>query len=199
MSLLSNVKMFAITPLILSCALALLSRAAVGSAIYSRKANRMENGVPAAPDQFPFQVMINTTSTYQNVTYIQHTCTGTILNERWILTSATCVAWNPQSALSLELGAQHLKGDGIRYDIEQIIVHPEFAGTIKLNNHNIALIQTNRTIEFGKQIRPIRLSTINVGENYEAQFSGWVGYFFRFFLVCFRSELNLFVIHFAGG
>lgn len=175
-----NVKMFANTLLFLSCAVALLSREAVGSAIYSRKTSRMENGVPAAPDQFPYQVMINRTSIYENTTYIQHICTGTILNERWILTSAICVAWTPHSDFSLELGGQHLKGDGIRYDIEQIIIHPEFAGTINLNNHNIALIQTNRTIEFGKQIQPIRLSTVDVGEHYEAQFSGWVSYFFRY-------------------
>lgn len=163
-------------------AFAYLNREVIGSTNYSHKSSRIENGYPTAPDQFPFQVIINATDTIEildNLTVSSHICSGTILSERWILTSAICLPWGPgmQRDLLLELGGQHLMGDGIRYDIEKFVVHPEFNGTINQNNHNIALIQTNRTIEFSKQIQPVGLSALKIGETYAAQFTGWVSFF----------------------
>lgn len=143
---------------------------------------RIYGGQQAAVGQFPFQVAFQQSFRFENFTESIHFCTGSILNENWILTSATCVYEDSENGVgdsalvnvSLVIGGQQSLNTGAVYEIDQIVLHPQFEGEPSFFEHNIALVKTTLPIEFNAQIQPIELSANDVNENVVAQVSGWV-------------------------
>lgn len=143
---------------------------------------RIYGGQQAAVGQFPFQVAFQQSFKFENFTESIHFCTGSILNENWILTSASCVYEDSDNGLegsslvnvSLIIGGQQSLNTGAIYEIDQVVLHPEFEGEPSLYEHNIALVKTTQPIEFNEQVQPIELSANEVNENVVAQVSGWV-------------------------
>lgn len=143
---------------------------------------RIYGGQQAAPGQFKFQVAFQQSFQFENFTESIHFCSGSILSENWILTSATCVfdddADNVESStlanVSLVIGGQQALNKGVIYKIDHIILHPEYKGEETFYEHNIALVKTTQPIKFNDQIQPIELSENDANEGIVAQISGWV-------------------------
>lgn len=132
-------------------------------------AEETNSGGFADGGQFPFHISLRTS----NISL--HACSGAILSQRFILTSASCVrSYTIKYAVSGALGKND---DGQRIKIENINEH-EFYNPISKEN-NIALVQTTEEIDFSFWIQPIALPPldwIDIGSgddwlNY--RMSGW--------------------------
>ncbi|XP_055301522.1 trypsin Tyr p 3.0101-like [Sitodiplosis mosellana] len=123
---------------------------------------RISLRIDATDDQFPFQVSLQS--------YDRHICSGAIVNNRFILTSASCVHAQSAKWIYAVLGRLRLNQ---RIDIKYISEHESFS-VVSLKN-NLALLRTVQEINFSHWIQPVRLLSSNLtdNENHELQLSGW--------------------------
>jgi len=137
---------------------------------YQQFEGRIFGGNEAAPGQFPYQISlrVNTSRGFQ------HTCGGTIISERFVVTAAHC--FNPNindtSAYRVVVGAHERNGnDGEVYNIENFYIHPEFNLSIII--HDIAVIELADDLEFSQNVSRIALATEFVDGGVRAKTSGW--------------------------
>lgn len=70
------------------------------------------------------------------------------------------------------VGTNDLKTGGVRYNVEQLIMHEKYNKPLAAND--IALIKINGTIEFDEKTQPIKYSDKIVGrEARHLQITGW--------------------------
>lgn len=112
---------------------------------------RIINGADAKPGQFPHQVSLRDD-------YDLHFCGGSIINSRWILTAAHCVAY--RLSIFAISGAIELVEPGSKYQIQQVHIHPEFSPHHHMKN-DIALLRTVEEMIFNELVQPIALPSRN--------------------------------------
>ena len=120
----------------------------VGNAVASRPDQIGENpaknivgGEPVMPDEFPFVAKI----IYNN----QVGCTGSLIAPDKVLTAGHCVSgYN-----SLSVGFGNTRGSGPRYQVTDMILHPEYS--IQVND--IAILQLESAVT---AIQPVRVLTL---------------------------------------
>lgn len=119
----------------------------------------------AEEGQFPFQVSLRSRD--------DHFCSGAILNNRFILTSAVCVDGKQPSLVYAILGEHRLSNDGHRVDIDRIKVHESFDPLSQRSN--IALLRTTQEILMAYGIQRIQLLPSNWTNDEDMRFavSGW--------------------------
>lgn len=136
-------------------------------------ANRIYGGEQAWIGQFPHHVSLRV----RLGPIFVHMCGGSIITERFVLTSGICfwIRYPPQN-YRVVVGA-HVNNvtDGTPYNVSRYIVHERFyVNETGINvRNNIALIETASTIEFNRLVRPIRLHSRFIGEATGAVVSGW--------------------------
>ncbi|XP_055301521.1 chymotrypsin-1-like [Sitodiplosis mosellana] len=123
----------------------------------------------AADYQFSFQVSIQFNSIVFGTIHI---CSGAVINNRFILTSASCVHEYRPNWINAILGYTRMGRSCTNLSIENIDQHESFSA-FPLRN-NIALLQTVSEIEFSNQIQPVQLP-INWSNdmNRNLTISGW--------------------------
>lgn len=129
-------------------------------------------GYLASAGQFPHQASLRVK--YSNSNVFRHTCGGSIITNRFILSAAHCfpAAYHNASAnYIVVLGAHNKTGDGIEYGVERIFVHPGWDASEII--HDVGLAQTNRDIVFTPIISPIPVSRNFINSSYRAVTSGW--------------------------
>lgn len=103
----------------------------------------------------------------------QNICSGIILNKRWIITSAHCLAkhTNPDE-LQVHYGSKNRNDvNRIRVDVEKIEIHPKYKRVPLINN--VALIKTKDDIKFGAGVQPATLPTSEAREYEKVYAIGW--------------------------
>ncbi|KAK5643982.1 hypothetical protein RI129_007827 [Pyrocoelia pectoralis] len=109
----------------------------------------------AKEGEFPWTVLLK----YEGANPFK--CVGSLINDRYVLTSSVCVTAKNQKVISALLGVHVLSESPYseEYGIEKIIPHGDFKKGKKEFNHDIALIKLNTTVRFSDYIKPVCLPT----------------------------------------
>lgn len=122
------------------------------------------DGADAELGSFPYIVSIQEYGTEE------HQCGGTIINERFIITSAACLEifrtddddddgddhiWKPIDLIAIAGIVSLTDASATVLGIEEIIEHPEFDPNSMV--HDLAMVRTTDAIEFTEFIRPVNL------------------------------------------
>lgn len=142
---------------------------------------RVVNGADANSNQFPYQVLLKRTFANSEVSY----CSGSIINEEWILTVAQCLDRHPKNGNSFKVdviaGDINLKPVGKDSSNRQTIraktwhQHDDYTGTKPYKN-DIALIKLSRNLTFNGNVKAANMTK---DENQESEagsncsVSGW--------------------------
>lgn len=96
-----------------------------------------------------------------------HHCSGSIVSDRWILTAATCLPSEPDirslSGMYALVGIDASPNYGRRYLLEQYLIHPDFE--LEDYRSNVALLRTQKPMQFDVRTQSIALATSFVEEN----------------------------------
>lgn len=126
---------------------------------------RILRGQNAQPGQFPYQASI---CRINRVNF----CGGAILNRNWVLTSARCLERALPRNLLVVVGAHRTFGDGITHHVSSYVNNPDYNAQTLQNN--LALINTNTSILFNANVRPITLPRQDIPDSgVSAILSGW--------------------------
>jgi hypothetical protein len=79
----------------------------------------------------------------------KHSCSGSILSESYILTSASCIANVSSFGLTIVAGIHnHSEDDGIYRKVDRIFFHPDYIGLENSNANDIAILHISQTLNF---------------------------------------------------
>ncbi len=98
------------------------------------------NGTDAEIADFPFQVALRTSATQFQF------CGGTLVNSRYVLTAAHCVAGTPAVDIEVLIGSADLNSGGERVAVQAVRFHSGFGQTI---DYDVALLRLE-----GSHLRP---------------------------------------------
>ncbi|XP_058463466.1 chymotrypsin-1-like [Malaya genurostris] len=144
--------MLKITGLILFVLLAAVSAASLRNVITKpvddEGRGRIAGGLEATVNQFPYQAALLTPEGL-------YFCGATILNKRWVVTSAACVAGLTAQDLRVFVGSNRLTEGGVLSRVSRVITHPNFSIDVYAND--VAVVQVVNTFLFNESIQPIAM------------------------------------------
>ncbi|XP_014471749.1 PREDICTED: serine protease 53-like [Dinoponera quadriceps] len=119
-------------------------------------------GRDAPIGKYPYQVSLKY--------FDSHTCGGSIIDNRNILTAAHCIEKKYLQSLKVHAGTNFQNETGDVYLAESVSIHANYSGVKFIND--IGLIHLKTPIEFNTKVQPIQLTTSNV-DNGPCKLSGW--------------------------
>jgi hypothetical protein len=83
----------------------------------------------------------------------KHSCSGSILSESYILTSASCIANVSSFGITIVAGIHnHSEDDGIYRKVDQIYFHPDYTGLKDNNANDVAILHISQTLNFDNDL-----------------------------------------------
>ncbi|XP_072943142.1 transmembrane protease serine 9-like [Epargyreus clarus] len=138
---------------------------------FCRHNDSMEVGSSdAAQDEFPHMALVGNSDDYENT----FKCAGSIISDRFILTSAQCARQKDYEAEFVLVGTLDKtdRDNDKMYTIKSVILHPDYRPQSPYNN--IALLKTSKPIKLGPSVVPACLDTGNHGTSTtEVLGTGW--------------------------
>ncbi|XP_016837012.1 serine protease homolog 126 isoform X3 [Nasonia vitripennis] len=146
--------------LVLSCVFALAFLASALS-----MSSRIVGGETAPEHAYPYQASIRVGA--------DHKCSGSLLNNNWILTSAHCLVKYDPSSFIVVVGSNSLIFGGFAFCARETRLHPNYVqGEL---HDDIALLKLCKPATFGDKVQPVQLPSEDVREeeNLPAVLTGW--------------------------
>ncbi|GAB0090783.1 hypothetical protein DMENIID0001_055460 [Sergentomyia squamirostris] len=125
---------------------------------------RVVGGNTASPGQFPYQASLRRASNNE------HNCGAVIITNNWLISAAHCTQGSVADWF-LMLGLHFRGSGGTRFNIAQIVNHPQYNPSTIAND--VSVIRTQTTIAFTNLIQPIAMGSTFVGGGATAVVSGW--------------------------
>lgn len=136
------------------------------------------HGSPAKKCKWPWQVSMRS---MRNGT-ASHFCGGTLIDKKWVLTAAHCVAsMNACTLKSLVVVAgdhdQHsereaVEGTSVEHEVLRVIRHPNYSKTVEME-FDFALLELREPVEFSDCISPACLPNAPVAAGTKCMITGW--------------------------
>jgi len=83
----------------------------------------------------------------------KHSCSGSILSESYILTSASCIANVSSFGITIVAGIHNYsEDDGIYRKVDRIYFHPDYTGLKDNNANDIAILHISQTLNFDNNL-----------------------------------------------
>lgn len=147
---------------------------------------RIVNGYNVKAGQFPYQVSLRRVHRINGGSnHSMHYCGGSLISDRWIISAAHCAKDRALNDSILKnvvvVGAQHLYNDGIWYNIEKVIIHPDSG----IEKNDLSLVRTQKRVFFNRHIQPIPIGKYDPVYNDIAVISGWGDNQVRNLFFCF--------------
>lgn len=150
----------------------LLVGACFASAQYSLLGGRNSyifGGEDAKPGQFPYYVSLRMVS----LSDVRHSCGGALVSDRFVLTSANCLANRNAQNFKAFIGAHSRENDAnaIQIKAKRFIVHEEFSRKRLVND--IGLIELDTPVVFNDVVKKVKLGKSFVNNTVEALIPGF--------------------------
>jgi secreted trypsin-like serine protease len=92
---------------------------------------------------YSWSMIVSIRLNYQN----KHSCSGSILSESYILTSASCLANVSSLGITIVAGIHnHSEDNGIYRKVDQIYFHPDYLGSIDNHANDIAILHISEEL-----------------------------------------------------
>jgi hypothetical protein len=83
----------------------------------------------------------------------KHSCSGSILSESYILTSASCIVNVSSFGITIVAGIHNYsEDDGIYRKVDRIYFHPDYTGLKDNNANDIAILHISQTLNFNNDL-----------------------------------------------
>ncbi|XP_055915313.1 serine protease SP24D-like [Eupeodes corollae] len=128
--------------------------------------HRIVGGQNAAEGQFPHQISLRRNK--------QHTCGGSIISNKYVLTAAHCVVQSgitpyPANQFSIYAGSTNRVSGGIEVAVANIKVHEKYGNFL----NDLAVLTLAKSLSFSKKIAPISLQNREIPHDAQVLISGW--------------------------
>jgi trypsin len=124
---------------------------------------RIVGGAPAPLGRYPYMASVRR----PNV----HFCSASIINNRWVLSTASCMFCPHIHTYRIHVGSVMLNSGSIIHTVVRRVNHPQYNADSQAND--ISVLQTAAPIVFNANVQPIAMGSALVGGGVTAIITGW--------------------------